>query len=128
MNQTDSDLDEVFAALGNAHRRKIVDLIALQPASIQQIAQHIGMSLTAINRHITVLERAGLVIRRKSGRVTFLSISRPAMRRVQNWALQYNATWGTDEESLDNYLPALEGPTRRAAPSPPDHATTKEKY
>ena len=117
----------MFAALGNAHRRRIVDLLSLQPASIQQIAQQIEMSLTAINRHVNVLEDAGLVIRRKVGRVNFLSISRSTMRRVQNWALQYNAMLGTDDESLENYAPALGTPDSQAATSPPRRRTTKEK-
>ena len=85
------------------------------------------MSLTAINRHINVLEQAGLVIRRKAGRVNFLSISRSTMRRVQDWALQYNAMWGTDDETLENYLPAMGDPHSRTAPSPPRRRTTKEK-
>lgn len=127
VNQFEEGLDSVFAALGNAHRRRIVDLLSLQPASIQQIAQQIEMSLTAINRHINVLEEAGLVIRRKVGRVNFLSISRSTMHRVQDWALQYNAMWGTDDESLENYVPAMGDPDSRTAPSPPRRRTTKEK-
>ena len=65
------------------------------------------MSLTAINRHINVHEEAGRVIRRKAGRVNFLSISRSTMRQVQDWALRYNAMWGTDDETLENYLPDM---------------------
>lgn len=126
MNYLDEGLDPVFAALGNAHRRRIVDLLSLQPASIQQIAQQVEMSLTAINRHINVLEEAGLVIRRKVGRVNFLSINRATMRRVQDWALQYNAMWGTDDESLENYVVAMAAPGSRAATSPPRRRTTKE--
>jgi DNA-binding transcriptional ArsR family regulator len=127
VNHSDEGLDSVFAALGNAHRRNIVDLVALQPVSIQQIARQIEMSLTAINRHVTVLEEAGLVIRRKAGRVNFLSISRSTMRRVQDWALQYDAMWGTDDESLENYVPAMGNPDSSPAPSPPQRRTTKEK-
>jgi DNA-binding transcriptional ArsR family regulator len=127
VNQSDAGLDSVFAALGNAHRRRIVDILSLQPASIQQIAQQVEMSLTAINRHINVLEEAGLVIRRKAGRVNFLSISRSTMRRVQYWALQYNAMWGTDDETLENYFLAIGDPNSRTAPSPPRRRTTKEK-
>lgn len=111
MNYSDSDadrLDGVFAALANPHRRQIVDLLALQPASIQQAARHIGMSLTAIHRHISVLEESGLVRRRKSGRVNFLALNRAALLSVQNWAQQYHTYWGTDEESLENYIAAFE--------------------
>ena len=81
------------------------------------------MSLTAINRHINVLEEAGLVIRRKAGRVTFLSIGRSTMRRVQDWTLQYNAMWGTDDETLENYVPAMSTPDSQTAPSPSRHRT-----
>ena len=52
------DLASVFAALASRHRRQIVHLLALQPASIQQLAQRIGISLTALHRHLRVLEDA----------------------------------------------------------------------
>ena len=105
---TENGLDAMFSALANPHRRRIVDLLALQPASIQQIAEGIGMSLTAINRHITVLEESGLIRRRKSGRVNFLAVNRAALIRVQEWAARFHAYWGTDEESLENYVAAIE--------------------
>ena len=101
------DLDVVFTALANPHRRKVVDLLALQPASIGQVAEQVGLSLTAINRHITVLEEAGLIQRRKSGRVNFLAIRRGGLRLVQDWARRYDTSWGTDDETLDNYVAAI---------------------
>ena len=105
----DSDgLDPVFAALASRHRRQIVHLLALQPASIQQLARRIGISLTAIHRHVKVLEDAALVRRKKSGRVNFLAINRATMLRVQDWAQQYHAYWGSDEETLENYVAAIE--------------------
>jgi DNA-binding transcriptional ArsR family regulator len=102
------DLDDVFAALASRQRRQMVNLLALQPASIQQLAQRIGMSLTAIHRHVRVLENAALVRRKKSGRVNFLAINRATMLRVQDWAQQYHAYWGSDEETLENYVAAIE--------------------
>ncbi len=111
MNHTvggDDDLDSVFTALANPHRRQIVHLLALQPASIQQLAQQLGISLTAIHRHIRVLEDAALVQRKKSGRVNFLAIKRATMLRVQEWAQQYHAYWGSDQETLENYVAAIE--------------------
>jgi DNA-binding transcriptional ArsR family regulator len=112
VNHSDTDVDDgldaVFAALANPDRRRIVDMLALQPASIQQVARRIGMSLTTINRHITLLEASGLVRRKKSGRVNFLALNRATLRSVQNWAQQYHAYWGTDDESLENYAAAIE--------------------
>ena len=100
-------LDSVFAALANRHRRQVVHLLALQPASIQQLASRLGLSLTAIHRHITVLEEAALIRRRKVGRVNFLAMNRATMVRVQQWAQQYHAYWGSDEETLENYAVAI---------------------
>jgi DNA-binding transcriptional ArsR family regulator len=117
------DLDSVFTALANQHRRQILDLLALQPASIQQLARRIGISLTAIHRHIRVLEDASLIRRKKSGRVNFLALNRATMLRVQEWAQQYHAYWGTDDETLENYVRAIEGAER-----PPTESEEKEGH
>jgi DNA-binding transcriptional ArsR family regulator len=105
-------LDQVFAALASRHRRQIVHLLALQPASIQQLAGRLGVSLTAIHRHVRVLEDAALIRRRKSGRVNFLAINRATLLRVQEWAGQYHAYWGSDEDTLENYVAAIERASR----------------
>ena len=118
------DLDSVFAALASRHRRQIVHLLALQPASIQQLARRIGISLTAIHRHVRVLEDAALVRRKKSGRVNFLAINRATLLRVQEWAQQYHAYWGSDEDSLENYVAAMEQAER---PNTDPHAEEKER-
>jgi DNA-binding transcriptional ArsR family regulator len=107
VNYQDAGLDAVFSALANPHRRQVIDLLSLQPASIQQLADRVGMSLTAITRHIAVLEESGLVVRKKSGRTNFLALDRAAMRRFQQWAAQYDTAWGTDHESLENYVAGI---------------------
>ena len=107
MDYRGKDLDAVFSALSNPHRRQVIDLLSLQPASIQQLADRIGMSLTAITRHIAVLEESGLVVRKKSGRTNFLALDRATMQRFQQWAAQYDTAWGTDDESLENYVAGI---------------------
>ena len=85
----------------------MIDLLSLQPASIQQLAKRVGMSLPAINRHITVLEQSGLVHRKKSGRTNFLALDRGTMRQFQAWAGRFDAAWGTDAETLENYVAGI---------------------
>ena len=118
----DDGLDAVFAALANPDRRQMVDLLALRPASIGQLADHVGMSLPAINRHITLLEESGLVQRRKHGRVNFLALRRGPLHRLQEWANRYQTYWGSDEETLENYIAAIErtGSTAEREPDPAD--------
>lgn len=104
----DDGLDAILSALANRHRREIVDLLALQPASILQLSRRVGLSLPAIHRHIGILEEAGLVRRKKSGRVTFLAIRRSSLLRLQDWVQGYQASWGSDAETLETYVAAIE--------------------
>ena len=96
-------LDLVFGALANRHRREIVHLVALQPYSISRLAERRGLSLQAIHKHIRVLERAGLIQRRKIGRANFVALKRTSLRGLQDWVGQYHVYWGTDDETLENY-------------------------
>lgn len=104
-------LDAVIAALANPHRRGVIELLALQPATIQQVASHVGLSLPAINRHLAVLEQAGLLQRRKSGRVNFLAIRRAGLRLLQHWLHDFHPGWGSDDDTLSNYIAALDRST-----------------
>ncbi len=97
------DLDRVFEALANEHRRDIIYVLGLQPYSIQQLATMRGLTLPAIYKHIKILESAGLIIRRKIGRINFLTLNRKSLRGLQDWLMKYHAYWGTNEETLENY-------------------------
>jgi len=109
MIDTDAaELDQVFAALANKRRRQIVYALGLQPASIGQLAAGQQLSLPAIHRHIKVLEEAKLVVRKKSGRVNFLALNRPQLLLMQDWIQQYRAYWGTQQETLENYVASME--------------------
>jgi DNA-binding transcriptional ArsR family regulator len=103
MSEIPSDLDRVFEALANAHRREIIYLLGLQPYSIHHLAEIRGLSLPAIHKHIKLLESADIVKRRKIGRTNFLTLNRHSLRTLQDWLGQYHAYWGTEEETLENY-------------------------
>jgi DNA-binding transcriptional ArsR family regulator len=103
MSEIPNELDRVFEALANAHRREIIYLLGLQPYSIHHLAEIRGLSLPAIHKHIRLLENAGIVKRRKIGRTNFLTLNRSAIRTLQDWLGQYHAYWGTEEETLENY-------------------------
>jgi DNA-binding transcriptional ArsR family regulator len=100
-------VDQVFAALANRRRRRIVSTLALRPASIAELAEEQGSSLPAIHRHIVVLEEAGLIHRRKSGRVNFLALSRGGLDRARQWLGDFHSYWGSDADTLDNYIAGL---------------------
>jgi DNA-binding transcriptional ArsR family regulator len=108
MTESDEErLDLVFAALANRRRRQIVSTLALHPASIAQLADEQQSSLPAIHRHIVALEDAGLIHRRKSGRVNFLALTRAGLGLGRDWFAVFQTSWGSDEETLDNYIAAM---------------------
>jgi DNA-binding transcriptional ArsR family regulator len=97
------DLDKVFEALANEHRRDIIYALSLQPYSIHQLASRRGLSLPAIHKHIKLLEGADMIIRKKVGRTNVLTLNRESLHALQEWLNQYHAYWGSNEETLENY-------------------------
>jgi len=79
---TPPDLNAVFDALANEHRREIIYVLGLQPCSISQLAELRGLSLPAIHKHVKVLENAGMVTRNKMGRTNFLTLNRERPPRL----------------------------------------------
>lgn len=102
------DLDNIFEALANKHRREIVYVLGLQPYSITQLASLRNLSLPAIHKHIKILENAGLIKAKKIGRTNFVTLNRESLRGLQDWLMQYHAYWGSNEETLENYAQYLE--------------------
>lgn len=108
---TSPDLDIIFEALANKHRREIIYALSLQPHATNQLAAMRKLSLPAIYKHIKILETAGLVVNKKIGRTHFLTLNKRALRGLQEWLMQYQAYWGTDKETLDNYAEYLTATT-----------------
>jgi len=105
--QDPHDFDNVFEALANKHRREMIYALSLQPCSISQLASMRGLSLPAIYKHIKVLEKGGLIIRKKMGQTNFLALKRDSLRSLQDWLMQYHTYWGSNEETLENYAQYL---------------------
>ena len=98
------NLDVIFEALASKHRREIIYALGLQPHSISQLASAQDLSLPAIHKHIKILEHAGLIKAKKIGRTKYLTFKRQSLRGLQEWLIQYHAYWGSDEETLENYI------------------------
>jgi DNA-binding transcriptional ArsR family regulator len=97
------DLNPVFEALANHHRREIVCALGLQPRSISRLASRQGLSLPAIHKHIRVLQDAELVIRWKVGRTNYLALNRAPLRGLQEWVEEVRPDWGGERETLDDH-------------------------
>jgi DNA-binding transcriptional ArsR family regulator len=113
MKSAPVQLDRIFDAFANKHRRRIIEILSLHPASISQLAKQLKVSLSAIHRHIKVLEQASLVQRKKSGRCNFLALDRTGLLHAQDWVTRYHSYWGNQKESLENYISEIEKKSER---------------
>ena len=74
-----TDLDRLFHALADPARRAMVERLALGPAPVSELARPLPMSLPSAMQHLGVLEAAGLVRSKKTGRVRTCSIDPQAL-------------------------------------------------
>src|SRR4030065_676119 len=91
-SQSPQDLDNVFEALANKHRREIIYVLSLQPCSISKLAFLRNLSLPAIHKHIEVLEKGGMVTRRKIGQTNFPAGDHASLSGLQGWLTRINPT------------------------------------
>lgn len=101
-------LDQLFSALAHRKRRGIVDALSYRPSTVKQLADEFELSLPAIHKHISALETACLIRRRKVGRTNFVALNKNTLRETQDWIMQYRTDWGSDEETLENYIAAFQ--------------------
>ncbi len=97
-------LDAVFGALADPTRRAIVERLTGGEASVGELAEPFDMSLPAISKHLTVLEDAGLLARRKDGRVRHCRLIETPMRDALEWIATYGSFWEDRLDSLDRFL------------------------
>lgn len=104
MPYTEDQLDRVFGALSDRTRRALLRRLAGGPAVISELAKPFDMSLPAVSKHLRVLENAGLVSRRKDGRVNRCTMSAEPLRDVASWVSFYEAFWDGTLASLADHL------------------------
>ena len=81
--------DAVFRALADPARRQILEALARGEKSVGQLAEPLDMTLAGASKHIGVLEQAGLVERRKSGRERICRFNPGQLHAVRDWVEQY---------------------------------------
>ena len=97
-------LDRTFAALSDPTRRAIVARLAQGEATVSELAAPFEISLPAVSRHLRVLEQAGLLRRRKHGRVHRCRLAPAALRPATEWLAFYQKFWERRLDELAGYL------------------------
>ena len=106
-------LDASFAALSDATRRGVLEQIGRAEASISDLADAFHMTLTGMKKHVGVLERAGLVVTEKVGRVRTCRLGRLGLEEEAAWIDRYRQTWDVRFDALDKVVEELKAKETR---------------
>jgi DNA-binding transcriptional ArsR family regulator len=101
-------LDRIFGALADPTRRRILAQLAKGDECVTDLARPHAMSLAAVSKHLIVLEKAGLVRRRRNGRVHSLALEAKPMQEAQAWINRYRKFWEGNLDQFEKYLDKLQ--------------------
>ncbi|WP_236757529.1 metalloregulator ArsR/SmtB family transcription factor [Aeromicrobium sp. PE09-221] len=101
---SDDEVDRIFRALADATRRDIVRRTLTGPASVSQLAATYDMSFAAVQKHVAVLEGAGLVTKQPRGRERLIHGNPETLQRAQRLLDAYEGIWRGRISRLDALL------------------------
>lgn len=104
MMTTAPAIERVFHALGDPSRRAIVERLARGPASVSNLAEPLGITVTAVGQHLRLLEGCGLVRTVKAGRTRTCRIEPAGLVTIDQWVAHCRATWETRLDRLGDVL------------------------
>jgi DNA-binding transcriptional ArsR family regulator len=104
-------LDATFAALADPTRRAIVARLAAGDATVNELAEPFALSLPGISKHLKVLERSGLISRRRQAQFRPCHLERPALDAAVDWIEANRRLWSERFDKLDDHLRTLQAPS-----------------
>jgi DNA-binding transcriptional ArsR family regulator len=110
---SERDLDSTFAALADGTRRAIVARLAMGDASVMELGRPFDMSQPAISKHLKVLERAGLITRRREAQRRPCRLEPRRLKQIADWVGSYRQFWEESFGRLDDYLQELQAAQRQ---------------
>jgi DNA-binding transcriptional ArsR family regulator len=90
---SDAEVDRVFHALADSTRRDILVRAIQREQSVSALARHYAISLTAVQKHVAVLERAALVSKHRNGREQLVAADRNTLRRATTLLEAFEQLW-----------------------------------
>ena len=114
----DGGLNRLFHALSDPTRRDVLRRCAHGDLSVSQLAAEYPMSFAAVQKHVTVLEQAGLVSKRRRGREQLVRTEPDALARARRALDELEALWRGRVERMSSLL-AQESPTQESPTQEP---------
>jgi DNA-binding transcriptional ArsR family regulator len=101
-------LSTTFAALADPTRRAILERLAHGDATVGELAEPFAMTLPAISKHLSVLERAGLITKSRDGQRRHCRITATPLKNANAWLDDYRRHWEANLDQLDAYLTRIQ--------------------
>ena len=108
LEETDRRLDAAFSALADPTRRAILARLSRSDATVLELAEPFPVSQPAISKHLKVLERAGLITRRRDAQRRPCRLEADALRGATEWLDGYRQFWTESYQRLDTLLSDLQ--------------------
>ena len=102
--ESDESLNQLFRALADGTRRDILARSLSGSPSVSDLAARYEMSFAAVQKHVAVLERAGLVCKRANGREQLVSTNRTRLKRAGELLDYFESVWRQRMAQLDDVL------------------------
>ncbi|MEO6865861.1 MAG: metalloregulator ArsR/SmtB family transcription factor [Gemmatimonadaceae bacterium] len=99
--------DEVFHALSNSTRRKVLEQLSIGPATVGELAAPFDMQLPSFVQHLSVLEHSRLVRSKKRGRVRTYEIAPERFKILEDWLSARRQLWEARLDQFDQYVKQL---------------------
>lgn len=96
--------DQLLRALADSTRRDILRHVLVQDLSVSELARRYPMSFAAVQKHVAVLERVGLVVKHRHGREQRVRANPDALRRVHSVLDELEAVWLARLDRFDDVL------------------------
>jgi DNA-binding transcriptional ArsR family regulator len=106
-------LSTTYAALADPTRRAILARLAAGEATVGELAEPFAMSLPAVSKHLKVLERAGLIARRRQAQWRPCQLKAGPLKDAAQWLDHYRRFWDESLDRLDDYLAELQSGERK---------------
>lgn len=104
MDEYALSLDNIFSSLADPTRRDILQRVSSNELSVGEIAQPYDLTFAAVSKHLKVLERAKLVIKRRRGRQQMVNIAPQTLQGADDYLEFYRQLWENRLDSLEEYV------------------------
>jgi DNA-binding transcriptional ArsR family regulator len=103
-----STTSDVFNAIGDAHRREILDALNAGEKAVGAIVTDLSMSQPQVSKHLRGLSEVGLVSCRAEGRRRLYRLEPARLRPLHEWLAKYEQAWNERLDRMDDYLKELQ--------------------